>query len=52
MAKPRPWTFNKAECLLISDETIINLTPTQCIVPDLLASGAERVVSNEKCLQY
>jgi DNA-binding response OmpR family regulator len=48
IAKLQSWTFNKPKCLLISDETTINLTPTECIVLDLLASGAERVVSNEE----
>ncbi|WP_322614027.1 helix-turn-helix domain-containing protein [Pseudomonas sp. BIC9C] len=50
IAKLQSWTFNKPECLLISDKTTINLTPTECIVLDLLASGSERVVSNEEIL--
>jgi DNA-binding response OmpR family regulator len=49
-AKLQSWTFNKPKCVLISDETTINLTPTECIVLDLLASGTERVVSNEEIL--
>lgn len=50
IAKLQSWTFNKPECLLISDKTTINLTPTECTVLDLLASGTERVVSNEEIL--
>lgn len=50
MAKLQPWTLNKPECLLISDETTINLAPTKYIVLDLLASGTECTASNKEIL--
>ena len=50
MAKLQSWTLNKPECLLISNETTINLASTKYTALDLLANGTERAVSNEEIL--
>ena len=50
MANLQPWSFNKPECLLISNEITINLASTKYTALDLLANGTERAVSNEEIL--
>ncbi|MGF7111314.1 winged helix-turn-helix domain-containing protein [Pseudomonas laurylsulfatiphila] len=50
MPKLQTWALNKPQRLLSNNLTIINLTRTECVVLDLLASCKERVVSNEEIL--
>lgn len=44
------WTFDRRQCSLVNNDVTVILTRTECVIFNLLASSAERVVSKEEIL--